>query len=153
MSSASARGTSRRTQMFVESTIPVNGERSTSSTSSTNSWNLSFSFSRTCSTAAGGLGTLVADSDFTFPCPLIPFTEFCDAVLVWLTAKNRKLKVTNAQAIRASQRMAVPTGFTNRQPFGHPRGDAARAGGGTESGRHVRRDIRRACDRATFVGL
>src|SRR3954463_13598516 len=115
--------------MSFESTIPVNGERSTSFTSSTNSWNLSFSFSRTCSTAGGGLGTLVADSAFTPASPEIPLTEFCDAVLVWFTAKNRKLNVTNAQAMSESQRMAVPTGFTNRQPFGHSSVVAALAGG------------------------
>src|SRR5256885_3536256 len=103
--------------MLLEFEMPVNGDSRTSSTSSTNSWNLSFSFSRTFSTAGGGFGSFVIDSGLTSGAsPVMAFVWFLDAVLVWLTAKKRKLSVTKAQARMAAQRTIEP--ITSVLPYG-----------------------------------
>src|SRR3954454_20321805 len=109
MSSASPNGMRRRTQMLDELDSPVNGPSRMSSTSSMNSWRPVFSFSRSFSTPFGGFGSLVSDSAFTFGLlPVIELTWLFDALLVWLTAKNRKLSVTNEQVMIDAQRTSEP---------------------------------------------
>src|SRR3954468_2590416 len=101
----------------------VNGGVRTSLTSSTNSWNPSFSFSRSFSTLFGGLGSLLTFSALTSAAsPVMAFTWFFDAVLVWFVAKKRKLSVTKAQAMIAAQRMIEP--ITSRLPYGLCSADA-----------------------------
>ena len=96
--------------MLLEFEMPVNGLSRTSSTSSTNSWNLSFSCWRSFSIAGGGLGSLVMFWALTDDWLVIWRTLLFDALLVWSTAKNRKLSETNAQAnIDAQRRTAAIT--------------------------------------------
>ena len=109
--------------MLLEFEMPVKGASRMSSTSSTNSWNESFSCSRTFSTAGGGFGSLVIYSGLTSGAsPVMAFAWFCDAVLVWLTAKKRKLSVTKAQARMAAQRTIEA--ITSLMPFGCSRAAA-----------------------------